>query len=270
MGSFSCRYKLIPEGNFNSISDVLRKRIFGIYQKFFVEKKNNVFDDSKERSEANIECLLGQLGVNYVLDDESPSAFRQNVEILRTFLNTESWNRILDFVEIMLKENPSDSLLRDLNTAFKEELSPYRIADSKVVSITNEEEINEISAALKLPEKFNAVSQSLSAALGAFSKRPDPDYNSAIVNAITAVESTAKIVVGNDTATLGKCVDELVGQRKMNVEFGDGVKKIYHWTCNEPGKRHGGSKYVSSDEATARFTIIFCSLLTNYLIYKNP
>lgn len=69
--------------------------------------------------------------------------------------------------------------------------------------------------------------------------------------------------------TLGKAVDKLAEHGViLNEALKEAIKKLYKYTCSEEGVRHGGTEYVQTDASDAKFMIVTCSAILNYLIEK--
>ncbi|AVB76294.1 AbiJ-NTD4 domain-containing protein [Methanococcus maripaludis] len=151
------------------------------------------------------------------------------------------------------------------NTLMEKERASYRLIENNIVPITNTEEINEIKTALNPPEKYKFVGDHLKKALELYSNKEKPDYENSIKESISALESLAKIRLNNEKGTLGR----LLPQLGLHEDFELGIKKLYSWTSDDKGGiRHGKKGDTGSYEAEARYMLVTCSTLSNYLISK--
>ncbi|MDD9819545.1 MAG: hypothetical protein OXR07_01540 [Nitrospira sp.] len=199
------------------------------------------------------------------------------------FLKAE-WFLVFDLIEFCLQEL---KLLRDslsavatdrrtlpapplfeyrCNQVLEKENSAYRIIEGLVTPITSKQEIGAIGTALRVP--YGAAKEHIEKALALGSDRENPDYENSIKESISAVESIAKEVTGESKATLGKLTEML----NLHPAFQDGLNKLYGFTSDVGGIRHGGypNEDPPLDQATARFMLVLCSAFVNYIIARNP
>jgi len=189
------------------------------------------------------------------------------------FLKAE-WFSVFDLIEFCLRAlrrsyQHATSLRRfedRCNWVLKAENSTYRIIEGRVTPITSKQEIKAIETALQVP--YGAAKEHIEKALALGSDRENPDYENSIKESISAVESIAKEVTGESKATLGKLTERL----NLHPAFQDGLNKLYGFTSDVGGIRHGGypNEDPPLDQATARFMLVLCSAFVNYIIARNP
>ncbi|MBC8320129.1 MAG: hypothetical protein H8E34_05345 [Bacteroidetes bacterium] len=102
------------------------------------------------------------------------------------------------------------------------------------------------------------------------SDRKNPDYRNSIKESISAIESLCKILVGDNSKTLGKALKELRKKFEIPPSLLKAFDAIYGYTSSEGGIRHS----LLEDDITvgleeARFMLVACSAFTNYLISKQ-
>jgi len=113
--------------------------------------------------------------------------------------------------------------------------------------------------------KYAAVSGHIKKALELYRKRPTADYENSIKESISAVEALARIILKKPSATLGHLADQL----NIHPAFRDAIKKLYGWTSDEGGIRHSdNNKKLNVDEKEARYMLVQCSALVNYIIFQ--
>ena len=118
------------------------------------------------------------------------------------------------------------------------------------------ENVAVIENALRLKiDKFDPARESVRKAWESFNKRPDPDYANSIKEAITAVESAAKIAANSDKADLRKALHKLA----LHPTLKEGIEKLYAYASDEPGVRHGGTKPSDVAEAEAELMLTICA-----------
>lgn len=93
------------------------------------------------------------------------------------------------------------------------------------------------------------------------------DYKNSIKESITAVETLCKIYVGDDSATLDSALSKLSKVKNIHPAFKDSMIKLYGFSCDESGIRHGG--YTDVRDITfedAEYILVTCSAFINYII----
>ena len=176
------------------------------------------------------------------------------------------WYEIYNFIEfICLKIDPQ--LSTHFNRVLELEKSAYRFIDGQLVPITDDVELESIASAIGNSHGYSGARQHLENAIDAFSKKPEPDHANVVREAILAVESIAKVLTGNEKATLGEALNALDDQKTMHGAFKDGFKKLYGYTSDEKGIRHALLDNESQvTEAEAHFMIVVCSAFVNFAI----
>ena len=143
--------------------------------------------------------------------------------------------------------------------------SAYRICGGKVVRITSKQEIAEINSAMN--SEYPSPRGHIHRALCHLSNRENPDYPNCIKESISAVESLAKIVTGKEKATLGDLTRKL---GKLPTAFQEALSKLYGYTSDAPGVRHGAFKNPAQiRQEDARFMLVVCSAFVNYIEAKR-
>lgn len=148
----------------------------------------------------------------------------------------------------------------------KEEKSGYRLLNGKFVAVTSEEELEAIDDSMKT--LYSSVNQHMQKAIEAFSSKINPDYESTIKNAISAVESMCSIIIGKDK-TLNEALKQLENNGvKIHPALKDAFIKLYAYTSDETGIRHGGIDFQNVPQEDAKYMLITCSAFINYLVEK--
>ena len=178
-----------------------------------------------------------------------------------------SWDDVYSFVEFSLdslNQDQSTRLEKRLNKVFQDEGVQYQIINGTVNSLLSEIEMDEISTAQGLGKTSSAH---ISKAIELFNKRPTPDYSNSIKESISAVESIAKEICGDDSAVLSDAVKKM----ELHPALSQGIVKIYAWTSDEGGIRHSLKEGEDSThgEPEARYLLVLCSALVSFLNLKN-
>lgn len=266
MDRFSVRNGLQEFANQNNCSTTTRRRIWQIFAKrhVLVNKGHGVHYDV-------VEDILAYFGQEYQFDNslfDNPS----NCNRLNKYLCERcEWYKVYDFIEYYLDycigKYTVATIIGEFNKVLEDERTGYHIIDGIVTPITNSTEIDTIEKALT--NSPDHVTQSVKKALKLFSDREAPDYNNAIKEMITAVEALCCTIVEGGEDTLGKAINKFADYGiVLHDNLTTAIKNLYKYTCNEDGKRHGGTTFVESDVEDARFMLVTCSAIINLLMVK--
>ena len=266
---FSIRNELQKFSNQNDCNKTTRTRLWQAFAKQFVLTKNN-----NSIQYDIVEDTLSYFGQEYKME-YNPFDHKDNVNKLNQYIINCEWYKVYDFIEFVLAKSINTKehiyLNEEFNLILEDEKTGYHIISGLVASITNPIEIIEIEKAMDIcPEH---VSISIRKAIKLFSDKNKPDYNNAIKEMITAVEALCCTIVkdeGIDNAdTLGKAINKFKECGiALHEKLISSIKDLYKYTCNEDGKRHGGTTFVESDVEDARFMIVTCSAILNLLMVK--
>lgn len=187
-------------------------------------------------------------------------------EIRGHFFGCE-WNEVYDFVEFTLRCYPGDlGLSKGIERTLARENSGYRVISGQFVPISDVEEVAEVTAAIEAG--YTPVREHLRTSLSLLTDRKNPDYRNSIKEAISAVESMAKIVSGKDKATLEDALKVLEKDGALHPALKSSFSKMYAYTNDANGIRHALSESHDLTQADARYFLIVCSALTNLLKVK--
>ena len=179
------------------------------------------------------------------------------------------WYNIFDFLELVAKygsEASKSSFVAGCNTFLEQENSAYRFIDGKIAEITSEEEISEVENAIERASPYAGVKTHLTSALSMLSDRKTPDYRNSIKESISAVESLAKQISGDQTATLGSILKALEKTHSLHPALKSAFSALYGYTNDAQGIRHALLEESHLTKTDARFMLICCSAFVNYAI----
>lgn len=151
------------------------------------------------------------------------------------------------------------------------ELSGYRFINGLLTPIIDELEIQSITNAIDSTDDLNisGAKVHLRSALELLSDRIKPDHRNSIKESISAVESVCQFLTGDENASLGKALSTLNGKKTMHTSLLDGYKKIYGYTGNADGIRHGMLDESNLTLTDSTYMLVSCSAFINYLIQKS-
>ncbi len=155
-----------------------------------------------------------------------------------------------------------------VNAVLEDELSGYRLVGDSVVPISSPLELESLQQALASAKQLRqiGVQTHLDTALRLFSQRPQPDYRNSIKESISAVESLVRNTAGDKDFknALGKMEKAL----NLHPAFVGSLKKLFGWTSDEDGLRHSIYDLPSVGFDEAKYMLVVCSALVNYLQQK--
>lgn len=232
------------------------------YQKEFLDVDFYLFSTT-----SNVERMTTFLGMilPYSITDDNKHCI---ADILLNNIIQQPWYVIFDFIEEYLSLLPKQDVfevINQFNKIFKQENSGYQIINLHVIPITNEQEMNCLEEALSV--SCHSVQQHIQKAIDNFAKRENPDYENTIKDAISAVEALCNIITGNKSETLGKTIKQLEDKGiVLHGSLKSAINSLYGYASDSLGVRHGGSEFTNISFEEAKFMLITCSAIVNFLI----
>lgn len=266
MIKFSIRNGILTE-KINTKGDnvILKNRLWTLFYQ-------SAFDpyDSLNLELTNFEKTMVELGIHYEFP-YNKIAKQKNVETLKKhIINGNCWWLIYELIETyvarILETSQKNEFISQVNRILQEENSGYRMISEIFVPITNEVELSAVEETLF--SSFDVVEKHMKKALSLYSDRLHPDYKNSVKESISAVESMCCIITGESgkTATLGATLKKL---EKHGIHIHEAMKsafeKLYGYTSDENGIRHGGIDFKGALSDDARYMLISCSAFINYL-----
>ena len=242
MRNFSQRIGLEPikvDLQIDSMSDQLR---IGLWNALYIA----YFSDVRQyRHTISFETLAKPLWVNHYklpLDQLLHDDVAFTTFVKKCFFSCE-WNKTFELIEDFLKYSRDaekrKTLVDNCNIVLENELSGYRLINYEFTPIISKREKGEIESALRNAPKW--VNQHLGKALNLFSDREKPDHSNSIKESITAVETLCCLIARKSNATLGEAIKLInrSGVVSIHPALEEALKKLYGWTSDEAGIRHG-------------------------------
>lgn len=262
MALFSERHGYIQKPlQFEEMSPTLKNRIWNIYY--------CLLNDDCWNNPNRIQGVLDHLGISFEIARDGTSKLL-NMKMVTKWFSGAKWYRIYDFVEIyfaFLSLKDQAAIRERLNKVLQEENAGYRVSGLHVIPITNEGELQCIEAAQETA--YHSVNIHFQKAVELYSKRPVPDYENTIKEAISAVEAMCCIITDSKKATLGDALKRLESKGiKLHKALQNAMSNLYGYTSDESGIRHGSIDFTEASSEDAKYMLITCSAFVNYLIEK--
>lgn len=184
---------------------------------------------------------------------------------LKKFILEDDWNLTYDLIEFALSNSPMIVNPARINKILEREMSGYRLRDKLIVPISDPTELAAIDETLGISDRFNSARLHIVSALDKLSQKPAPDLRNAITEAVSAVESAARIITGQSKATLADAL-KLLGQRgHVHPALKGAWEKLYGYTSDEHGLRHAMTEDPNIDFPTAKYMVVSCAAFVNLL-----
>lgn len=214
----------------------------------------------------------------YPIDTLPESGIECRKNLRNVFMSpTFQWYEIYNLIEFIVKNcesfdsYTSKKFISDFNSILEEENSGYRFIEDRLVSITDPDEIQNINSGLSSIQdgKYVDVKKHLNSALELLSKRPEPDFINSIKHSMRALDTFSKIFTGEKNGDLEKAMTKLDEKVRFNEDFKTGLLSLYGYTKDDKGISHPilSTPHVGLDEA--KFMLMTCSALVNFLISRS-
>jgi hypothetical protein len=269
--SFSERRGLKPISEviqFDEMSRELRNSLWNVLSKSFLLRLSNLelYEPTTYYNGKDLRSFIEYLWISFFKEplDDIPSSNESVVRKIRLTFEKFQWYEVYDFLEVTLNYFESPYLVKEVNDVLIQELSGFRFIGGVFTDITTDQEVNMLEETLN-DKSFSAVSNHLKRALTLMSDRKTPDYRNSIKESISAVESFAKIIVGNPKATLGDALKALESSNKIHSALKESFLKLYGYTSDYGGIRHAMLTEPDLTADDAKFFLLSCTSFINYL-----
>lgn len=215
--------------------------------------------------------IMGRVFVDFfkLPTDQIPSSQFDGMEYIRNWFYEAQWWEVYNVVEFLFGLPQAGSFIGRVSFFLEREKAGYRILNRQLVSITDPIEIAAVVTASSVRGKFLGTQEHLRTAVSLFSKNPDPDYRNSIKEAISAVETVARVVTGNPKATLGEALKKIDENMTIHPALREAMNRLYGYTSDEGGIRHALLEQSTIDEAEAKFMIVTCSAFVNFCVQRT-
>ncbi len=200
-------------------------------------------------------------------------------EHIKIYVLNEKWFDVLDLVEALVgylgryKTHSTRDLVatftEGFNNRFEHFLVGFRFIGQEITPIDSTAEAEAVVAATEDAASIAGARHALERAISLLADREKPDYPNSIKESISAVEAVVKKVTGaNDDLAAGLKKLENAGL-SIHPALKGAWLKMYGWTSDEDGIRHGGIDAADADQALAKYVLVTCSAFVSYLIEEG-
>jgi hypothetical protein len=120
-----------------------------------------------------------------------------------------------------------------------------------------------IEGALQIAKPpFEAAQHHLKKAWEQFNKRPEPDNENCVKDAVAAVESAIKVASGIENGKL----KEILRSFGLHPSLSEGIEKLYGYRGDEDGVAHGGARVPDVTMAESELVLTTCAGIVTYIV----
>lgn len=278
MASFSQRQGLEPISKLvqlNGMDQDLRNGLWSTIHGMVFERWQMFTEYEYQTPDTRtIEAMLTHIWIFHLKQpaDAQPRSERfsskpKMMQVVRDAVLTGPWNKAFDMIEQLLGHLPQawlDKTTTGLNFFLERENSAYRVIGREFVPISDDTEVDAVSAALSTTRESEKAH--FKRALELLSDRASPDYRNSIKESISAVESACQSISGDQKASLGECLGKIKRHHRLHQSFEKALHQLYGFTSDASGIRHALTDGdVPPTYADAKFMLVSCTTFVNYL-----
>lgn len=163
-----------------------------------------------------------------------------------------------------------DQYEKFVNGILTQEVAGYRFINGIIEPISSEAEVKAVEDALAASNRvgLEAIHAHLTKSLDLLGQKPKPDHHNAIKEAISAVESAAKLISGEATGGLDAALTELSRRTPVHPAMKAAFLNLYGYTSSSEGIRHAMLEVSNVGFAETKFMVVACSAFVYFLILK--
>jgi hypothetical protein len=253
----------------NSVPPELRNAVWNLIYSFFAEDMRGVAQVSSPN-------LLAQIArtKSWLVDSYVGLAQERATKVLKDWLlNRAEWHEIYDFLEQLPRwlnwpESTIDTWATTVSSLLERARSPYRFSGGVLVKLTDDAEVAETSQAAAHVGPYAVAADHMAKALGHFGARPNPDYENAVKEAASAVESALKVATGK--SDMSSATRQFATDNNVHPALMESANKLYGYASNRERVRHGGTGDGSPvDFEEAKLVIVSAAALLNFIVSKK-
>lgn len=198
---------------------------------------------------------------------------------IKTYIMRREWWEVLDLIEAIIRQMVNhneydhyDRVIEQYTTAFnamfERLLVGYRFIGNEITPIDSTAEANAVVSAQEDTDSIAGARHALDRSIELLADRQTPDYPNSIKESISAVEAVVKKITGENTLGAGLGKLEAAGLT-IHPALKGAWSKMYGWTSDDDGIRHGGIEAADADQALAKYVLVTCSAFVSYLIEEG-
>lgn len=147
---------------------------------------------------------------------------------------------------------------KDINNLLSSENLGWRLKKGRLERLGSEfldKEVVEKVSKLLLNPDFIGPNNQFNKALEFFSKRPKPDLENCVKEAVCALEGLVRILLKDKNITFGDAINHMVGRKIIRKPLDKTFHSLYGFVSSEPGPRHGAHILPTIDLAETEYVL---------------
>lgn len=265
MPRFSERNGYVEPRTVIQIEDLDEKTRIGVWNLIYIMKIKE-YDHYSALQMTDVFALKLWIEWHLSLEDLQNTTANDFMGMVKNAIVSGTIAEAFDVVEACIEAEGRLSVL--LNGVFTKYLVGYRVVKGEIIAVSEPHEIEAVEIAMDVLQPYGGARKHLQNALSLLANREEPHYANVVKESISAVEAVARHLTG--AKTLGDALKQLeakgVPAHRALVE---GWSRIYGYTNDEGGIRHGNIIHGEVDEALATYFLVTCSSMVGYLIKKG-
>lgn len=163
------------------------------------------------------------------------------------------------------------AFLMKLNRLLAEEGAGYAMTPAgrieRIAGPSTHQAVSRARVTLGRPELKGAAEQ-FERAVASFNRRPNPEIDNCIKDAVGALEGVAQILSGRPKDTLGKIANSLASDGRMHGALTNLFHGVYGYRSQAPGIKHSITDEPRATLGEAELMLQTCGALIDYLAAK--
>jgi len=216
-----------------------------------------------------------------VLDREPPGnplGGPWNFYIPRTLMQCSWWQfydileQVARLVDQQWEGQYTNSFSGRINAILAREGMQWELENGELVRVFNpqiDKQIKEVRVLLTNPT-CKGPDEQFAKALDCLNKRPQPDEENCVKDAVGALEAVANIIAGTTGVQLNTLIDREPFRSNIHPTIRQAVEKIYAYRGAAPGVGHGQVGPATVGIAEATWVLAACAATILYLVSKFP
>ncbi|MCR2784024.1 MULTISPECIES: AbiJ-NTD4 domain-containing protein [unclassified Microbacterium] len=209
--------------------------------------------------------------------DEEPPDY-QVWRIVKASIIQGEWFDVLDLIEEIVRytqrsedfhtSKAASAVAEAMNGQFENYLVGFRFIGGKISPLDSTAEADAVVTAQTDAHAIAGARHALDRAVEHLADRQNPDYANSMKESISAVEAVVKKITGEHTLGAGLSKLEAAGLT-IHPALKGAWSKMYGWTSDGSGIRHGDIDAADADQALAKYMLVTCSAFVSYLIEQG-
>jgi hypothetical protein len=187
-------------------------------------------------------------------------------------LGEAEWHEIYDLLEQFpalagIPDYRRDDWYRRFNLLLDDEGSPYRFISGELAPITSEEEVAAVAQAAGHAQPYDVASDHIQKALSLFARRPEPDRENTVKEAVSAFESALCIATDMNPGDMNATSKAFCAKFGTHKALMKSALNLFGFGGDAEGVRHAatsGESEVGPEEA--QLVLVTASAWVNYIV----